>query len=401
MSAFRSGEVNPRPALVIVSNEQTPYRLHFHRRIVREIPEVNLCSVFTHELASSPWKYQAAAEINPILFGSGDSSKNQSRVASSVREWRKGGQIIRWMARFRSAAVLVLGYNDAGRLRIISWCRRNRVPCFLFGDSNILGDVATGWKALLKRVVLPRVIRSCSAVFCCGRLGRDYFLKYGASPEDIFLVPYEPDYDALHGVSPSILNELRERYGLRPDRRYLLYSGRLEAVKRVDLLLEAFTAVSSQRPSWDLVVAGDGALRRQLEAMVPTHLRNRVIWTGFLSDYTLLAGLYRSCDVLVIPSDYEPWGVVVSEAATSMAIVASSAVGAAAELVQDGVNGGVFSQGDARSLAKTLQHATDGTNIEAMKAASIRFLAEWRARADPISGLRQALHRAGLIAASP
>ena len=34
-------------------------------------------------------------------------------------------------------AAVVLGYNDAGRMRILRWCHRHRVPCFVFGDSNI------------------------------------------------------------------------------------------------------------------------------------------------------------------------------------------------------------------------------------------------------------------------
>ncbi len=130
--------------LAIVSNEQTPYRLHLHRRIVHECPDIELFSVFTHDVASSPWSQREAAEINPVLFGRGDASASQSSLHRAPHEWVKGGAVIRWMERQQIGAVVLLGYNDPGRLRILRWCNRRGVPCFLFGDSNILCDTDRG-----------------------------------------------------------------------------------------------------------------------------------------------------------------------------------------------------------------------------------------------------------------
>ena len=44
------------------------------------------------------------------------------------------------------------------------------MPCFLFGDSNIRGDRSTGWKARVKRWLLPKILGQCTGALACGRL---------------------------------------------------------------------------------------------------------------------------------------------------------------------------------------------------------------------------------------
>jgi glycosyltransferase involved in cell wall biosynthesis len=102
--------------------------------------------------------------------------------------------------------------------------------------------------------------------------------------------------------------------------------------------------------------------------------------------------------VLVIPSHREAWAVVVNEAvAAGLAVVASSIVGAAVELVQDGVNGRIFPSGDVTALTECLLDVTADDRTDTMKAASAAALQQWRRRADPVVGLRDALQHAGLL----
>jgi len=125
---------------------------------------------------------------------------------------------------------------------------------------------------------------------------------------------------------------------------------------------------------------------------VPAALASRVHWLGFIEDAPTLTALYKACDVLVLPSWFEPWGVVINEAvAAGLAVVASEAVGSAAELVRDGVNGRIFPVGDVASLSQCLSDVTRPDRCEQMKAAAATVLADWRRRADPVSGLKMAL----------
>jgi len=389
-----------RPAIAIVSNSHTPYRLHVHQRIVREIPQVRLWSLYTHETSNSPWRLNDAVadEIGIVHFGKGESVERQADPRLALREWRRAGRIIAWMTEHAVRFVLMMGYNDCGRIRIIRWCHRAGIPCWLFGDSNILGDYGGGLKEWFKPLAVRRIVGWCDGIFSCGRLGLQYFVKYGADPGRCFYFPYEPDYNLIGNLDSSVIRQTRRRFGLSESRRRIVFCGRLTEVKRPDLMIAAFVALAPQRPDWDLLVIGDGPLRAPLQARLPADLWPRVTWTGFLDDQAAVSALYRSCDVLVLPSDYEPWALVVNEAAAAgLAIVSSNIVGASAELVRDGVNGRLFPPGDLGTLTQCLLDVTDGARINAIKSASPAVLADWRQRGDPVKGLRQALATCGLI----
>jgi len=177
-----------------------------------------------------------------------------------------------------------------------------------------------------------------------------------------------------------------------------MYGGRLVDVKRVDLLIDAFVSLAPDRPNWDLLIIGDGPLREPLRNRIPIELQGRVIWKGFVEEPTMLADLYRCCDVLVLPSDVEPWGIVITEAAAAgLAIIASDKVGAAYDLVQDGVNGILFPASQSAPLLDALLKVTDDYKIERFRSASPQRFRQWRAMADPIQGVRRALTFAGVI----
>jgi glycosyltransferase involved in cell wall biosynthesis len=131
---------------------------------------------------------------------------------------------------------------------------------------------------------------------------------------------------------------------------------------------------------------------------IPQRWANRVRWLGFFDDQKAVSATYRNCDVLVLPSDFEPWAVVINEAlAAGLAVVASDRVGAAADLVRHGVNGMIFPHGDAAALEDCLRTVTAPGTFESMKSAARTVLDDWRHEADPIDGLRRALRDAQVI----
>jgi glycosyltransferase involved in cell wall biosynthesis len=156
--------------------------------------------------------------------------------------------------------------------------------------------------------------------------------------------------------------------------------------------LDAFAAVAADRPNWDLTIAGTGPLEVALKSRVPAALAARVRWLGFIDDSAVLAALYKACHLMVLPSDFEPWAVAVNEAAAAgLALVCSDVVGAAPELVRDGVNGFTFPRGDLVALTERLREVTQPGRAESFGLASLAVLADWRSRADAVVGLRSAL----------
>jgi glycosyltransferase involved in cell wall biosynthesis len=387
-----------KPALAMIANVPTPYRTALHLRIAREIPQFALHSLFTHATADFNWENPLPTEIRPISFARPNERVDEHPLRSLSHDYRKARRVAAYLAEHDVRVVVLMGYNDLTRVWLTRYCRRNGIKLFLRGDANIKGDnISSAIKAAVKYRLVHWFIRQCDGVMPMGGYGQQYFEKYGADPKKCFWVPYEPDYNLFANVAEEQIAAFRAANGLDETRRFLLYCGRLVGVKRVDLLIDAFSRIADRRSEWDLLIAGDGILRSELEQRVPPKLANRVKWLGFCDvDRVRLA--YHAADVMVLPSDFEPWAVVVNEAmAAGLVVVASDVVGAAAEMVQDGRSGRLFPTGNLDALTEVMMNVTDASHLPAYKEAVAPALQAWRERADPVEGIRQALRSVGLL----
>lgn len=378
-----------RPDFAIISDEPTPYRMHVLRRIVAELPEARLHSLFTHSSLSMPWKLERQSEANAVFFPDTGMAINQHIGRVSVPLFRR---IRDYLTRHRVRLIMLLGYNDLTRVMLIHWARRVSLPLLVTSDSNVFSEGRLGYvKRTVKRAFVQWVVGRASGLMPMGVCGRAFYRLYNDHNLPEFLFPYEPDYAIFETRDAEHERAFARRYSLKAGRKRLLYSGRFVSVKRVDLLIAAFARIAAHRPEWDLVLAGDGPLRPELESRVPAGLRDRVTWTGFLQVKDT-ACCYRQCDVLVHPSEYEPWALVINEAiASGLAVVASNVVGAAVELIRHGTNGLLVQPRSVESLTDALLRITTPGAAEAMRAQAPAILKQWRTAADPVDGVRQAL----------
>ena len=373
-----------QPGLAIIANCLTPYRIHLHGLIAAGIPELKLHTLVTHGSADFQWGLDLPQAIHVTRFDRHGESPLAGAFHAPLQEWRKGGQLIRYLHANDIRAVICNNYRYLSFLRVIRHCHQVGVPLFVNNDSNIRGERRLPpLKAWMKRRIYAWWLKRVSGVMPMGELGDQFFLHYGADPNRLYRLPYTPDYDTFARPDQDQLQRFRKQYGLCGERRYLLYCGRLAPVKRVDLLIEAFAQLANARPDWDLIIVGDGKLGDELRRRVPEPLRRRVVWAGFLEQQELKSA-YHAADVLVLPSDFEPWAVVVQEAmAAGLAIVASDVVGAAAELIQDKSSGRIFPAGQLDGLTDAMIDVTDSANLQRYKNASRRAFGRLAPRLQP------------------
>jgi len=176
----------------------------------------------------------------------------------------------------------------------------------------------------------------------------------------------------------------------------VLYLGRLEEVKGLPYLLEAFASL--QRDDALLVLAGTGSEKARLERLaqelgIAAHTR----FVGYVPPERTVS-YYAIAWVYVLPSittPYfkEPWGLVVNEAFNQgVLVVTSDAVGAAAGgLVQDGVNGFIVPERDSVALAQALQRILDDPDLrERLSQNARQIIAGWD-NERMVMGFRQAI----------
>jgi glycosyltransferase involved in cell wall biosynthesis len=385
------------PTASIISNEPTPYRVHVLNRLADELTDAKIENIFTHTLSkpSMPWEMQISARLRPRFFPRRHLTLNRPLSWRSVGLFRSiRDQLVRSDAKL----IVLLGYNDLTRLLLIRWAHRRKIPLLLAGDSNIFSDARlSAFVRPIKRTYLRWVLKSIAGLMPMGTCGRAFFRIYRDHDLPEFLFPYEPDYEALARTSPSLVRQFQGEHGLDPRRKRFLVCGRLADVKRVDVAIDAFERVAYSLPDWDLVIAGDGPLREDLETRVPPDLRSRVKFLGFLQ-FEQTAACYRACQVLVHTSEFEPWGLVINEAvACGLAVIATAVTGAAVELVSHRRNGLIISPGSVDALVDAMHEVVAGDAYVAMQAASPVTLHDWRKAADPVDGFRAALRYFGVM----
>ncbi len=139
----------------------------------------------------------------------------------------------------------------------------------------------------------------------------------------------------------------RARYA--GDGPLLGFAGRLVHEKGLQYLIDALPRLRRDHPGLRLVVAGDGPYRPDLQAQVDRlGLRSTVHFAGFLGAH--LPAVFAATDTVVVPSVYEPFGMVALEAAATGAPVAVASTGGLAELVDHDVTGMTFPTRDPRGL---------------------------------------------------
>jgi glycosyltransferase involved in cell wall biosynthesis len=230
-----------------------------------------------------------------------------------------------------------------------------------------------------------------------GTCGKAYYrlLRDHNLPE--FLFPYEPDYSALRQVDGAGVEEFLATNGLAPGRKRFLFCGRLTPSACVDVLIDAFVSIVPGLPDWDLLLVGQGEHFRQLQARVPVEFSPRIRFIGRVNA-DRMPSCYRACDVLVDPSDDEAWGLDINEAvACGLAVIASSVIGSAVELIRHRDNGLLVTPRSVAALGQAMREVAYGDTLSRMRAASANALRIWLNVGDPLNGMRKALNHFYLL----
>ena len=252
--------------------------------------------------------------------------------------------------------VVIAGYNHPTMMMAIAWCVLTRTPFVMQGETWI---ERTGLKSSLKRKLLHPVLFKAGAFLVTGTLGKKYWVSQGYERSRIRVFANTPDVDFFMRKRDDISNDeaskLRAQWKCG-DRRLAVFVGRLIKVKGMDLLIQALKEIDdTSRPF--VVIVGGGTEREQLEEMAKGL---PVAFVGFLQIEHLPA-IYAAADYFILPSRVEPWGVVVNEAAAcGLPLCLSDQVGAHADLLQPGIDGG-------NGLL------VEGPNIDNLKSAIMRM----------------------------
>jgi glycosyltransferase involved in cell wall biosynthesis len=255
------------------------------------------------------------------------------------------------------SAVLLTAYNFASIYHFLLRWRAVDVPLLFRGDSHRLVP-PRGLRAALTRKFIASIFRRFDAVLYVGSANREYFVQHGVPPERLFHCPHAVDNDRFFAARSSADAEApawRRSLGIPDGNSVVLFAGKFEEKKRPLDLLHAFRDAALERASLLFVGSGpqDQALRAAASGLDNVHFAP-------FQNQSRIPTAYAASDVFVLPSygPAETWGLAVNEAmCMGRAVIASTHVGGARDLVLPGVTGLVFPAGDVVALAEALREA--------------------------------------------
>jgi glycosyltransferase involved in cell wall biosynthesis len=196
------------------------------------------------------------------------------------------------------------------------------------------------------------IVARAAGFFPVSHLGVEFFRLLGAPSENTY--PY--GYFRSHSIPLNDSTGINDKGSYKHAHKIeVVFVGQIVHRKGIDVLLEAIEPLFDEHPALYLTLIGTGdslaRTRRQVESL---GLMERITFEGVLrSDQVLLR--LRNADLLVLPSRWDGWGIVINEAfAAGIPVVVSNRCGAS-ELVRDGINGFVFRSEDVLNLRACLQ----------------------------------------------
>jgi glycosyltransferase involved in cell wall biosynthesis len=225
-------------------------------------------------------------------------------------------------------------------------------------------DVVSPMRRAVNRLVFDHLADAVNA--CCAFSGRALERVDGFSGRRIEVI--ENGIEVERYGAPADRTALRRSLGLAPERRYIITVARFHPVKDHRTLLSAFATAAAARPDVDLLLAGDGPLRKELEQQSQTlGVADRVRFLGVRAD---VPALLQAADAFALTSLSEAASLTVLEAMASRLPVVVTAVGGNAEMVRQGLDGLLAPRGDVAGIAAALARLLDDpATAQAMGAA--------------------------------
>jgi glycosyltransferase involved in cell wall biosynthesis len=233
------------------------------------------------------------------------------------------------------------------------------------------GHVLEGYFGRAQSEVYRRLERGLGRVSDCligvSRATVDDLVRLGVAPRDRFrVVPIGLELGRFVHPDPGAAARFRDDCGAGAHELLVASVGRLEPIKRVDLILQAAAKARESGVPVRLLIVGDGSCRADLERLAQTlGLADAVAFLGYVAD---TSAVVAAADVAILASDNEGTPVALIEAAAAGRPAVATAVGGVPEVVTP-ATGVLVAPGDHDALAQGLSRLAGDAGLRAQMGA--------------------------------
>lgn len=295
--------------------------------------------------------------------------KNENIFNKSPKVIKK--RVFRTLNDLNLDVIAITGCWERGRLAGLKYAIENKIPAIILSDSSEHDHK----RYFIKELIKKKIVRLFSSGLVAGSSSEAYLEKLGINCKYISRGLAAVDNEKFQREKQVLKNS-----EIKND--YFLTVCRFIPKKNLDNLIIAFNSylkMETKNKKWDLVVVGDGPLKRELIKLAKSlHLSERIHFPGYLHNERLI-GYYSNANAFILPSKIEQWGLVVNEAmSSSLPVLISNRCGCCKDLVEEGFNGYSFDPYDCDELSSKMKYLSEmkAHNLKEMGENSLKIISK-------------------------
>ncbi len=252
-----------------------------------------------------------------------------------------------------------------------------RKPFFATMHSTEIGrrnGIHSGYERMIHETEAWLTYEAWKVICCSDYMVHHVQWAFGLPTDKLVMIPNGVKAE-VYTKNDKDLAQFRNKYAL-PQEKIVLFVGRMVYEKGVHVLVNAAPKVL-EKANAKFIIVGNGYMKDQLSTIVNnTGLAHKVMFTGFVDDETLRK-LQKCADVSVVPSLFEPFGIVALEAMAAKSPVVVSDTGGLSEIVNHDVDGVKAYTGNPDSLAWGINRVlTDEAYANTLRTNAYRKIQE-------------------------
>lgn len=340
--------------VLIITNYPSPYRIPLFEKIAKK---VDLYVYFTMVENDRNWdlnlqfkfKYKILRYFNLKIKG------------KDILNYHFNPSIFKELLFNDYDIVISGGYSSLTSKIALLICKLQKIPFILWSGSTLYES------SNLRKLAMPAIklfIKSCDAFIVYGSRAKEYIMSFNIPEEKIFVAINVGDVSFFSKENKSLKgqkNRLLEENNIKT-KRNILFVGRLIPIKGVKYLIAAFKELKNDFQDLGLLIIGTGPLKHHLCEISKNYKDIKFI--GFVQPHELPI-YYKMADVFVLPSTYELFSIVISEAmASGLPIVTTITNGASEDLIINNVNGFIIEKKSSEEIYLALSKILSDENIK-------------------------------------
>ena len=329
--------------LAIITTHPIQYQTPLFKKLAKKLPNLQVFFASRHGLSSKyidpEFKKNIKWDIGSRMLDGYKSefSKNQNK---NINQFSLNFlNLEKKLIKGNFDHILVLGWNNLLYISAILYALKHKIKLILRVETNLLLKI-NPIKKLIKTIILKNLFKKINYFLAIGILNKNFLLNHNVPRKKIYPGPYFVDNNFF---SKKIKKKSKSK------KKIVLFVGKLIQRKNpFEFLNLAQMFIKNKKIQF--IMIGDGILKKECQQFINERRLNNVSLIGFVNQ-TQLKKYYQKSDLLIVPSYYETWGLVINEAfASNIPVICSENCGASKDLILNGKTGFTYPTNELKIL---------------------------------------------------